>query len=57
MYCEIKEKVSSLRELEQFKTVACLSLKNGIYTKVLEKIWLFFFSCHCPHTQKHTEAH
>lgn len=57
MYCEIKEKVSSLRELEQFKTVACLSLKNGIYTKVLEKIWLFFFPCHCPHTQKHTEAH
>lgn len=55
MYCEIKEKVSSLKEREQFKAVACLSLKNvifnGMYTKVLEKI-LFFLPL-SPYSEAH----
>lgn len=59
MYCEIKEKVSSLEELEQFKAAACLSLRNvifnGMYIKVLEKIY-FFFPAIVP-IEKHTESH
>lgn len=57
MYCEIKEKVSSLEELEQFKVAACLSLKNvifnGMYIKGLEKIYLFFLLPLSPHSAAH----
>lgn len=54
MYCELKEKVNSLKEREQFKAVACLSPKifNGMYTKVLEKI-LFFFLPLSPYSEAH----